>query len=274
MSYERRRGRDGGGGGGRDGGRGRPGKGPCGHRSGGPGGPGGGKPRPRGRARFEATDVPRVWRSPYGVLTENRVPGVRVYGEKLFSFGERELRVWNPKRSKLAAFLMAEGRSFTLKGDEQVLYLGAASGTTVSHISDLLPKGHVIALERSARSFRDLIDVARVRDNVDPVLGDARATDRLIPLVPGGADIVYQDIAQRDQAAIFTRACARLLKPAGLGVLMVKARSVDLARSPEDVYDEVEEALSDAGYDVVERRDLGPWEKDHAALIVRRTGES
>jgi fibrillarin-like pre-rRNA processing protein len=132
----------------------------------------------------------------------------------------------------------------------------------------------VLALERSARSFRDLIDVARVRDNVDPLLDDAHATDRLVPLLPGGADIVYQDIAQRDQAAIFVRACRRFLRPEGLGVLMVKARSVDLARSPAAVYDEVEAAIRAAGFRVVERRDLGPWEKDHAALLVRAAGDA
>lgn len=264
----------GGGGGGRGGGpRGGGGGGQGGR--GGPGGPRGGGGRPQGprggpqRGYVEA-GVPRVWRSPYGVLTENAVIGVRVYGEKLFTHKGRELRAWNPRRSKLAALLMAGTDRFSLQGDESVLYLGAASGTTVSHLSDILRDGRILAVEKSARSFRDLLDVARARGNVDPSLTDARATDQMVALLPGGVDMVYQDIAQRDQAEIFLKAVDRFLRPGGLGILMVKARSVSISANPRDIYDRIERTLVDHGLHVLERVSLEPWEMDHAALLVER----
>jgi fibrillarin-like pre-rRNA processing protein len=215
------------------------------------------------------TDFPRLWRSPYGLLTENAVMGVKVYGEKLFTHKGRELRAWNPRRSKLAAFILKGGKRIALKGDERVLYLGAASGTTVSHLSDMLREGQVLAVEKSARSFRDLINVARVRENILPSLTDARHLDALAALMPGGVDVLYQDIAQRDQAEIFLEAAKRYLRPGGLGILMVKARSVSISAEPRVVYDRIEKTIRDAGYSVVERIELEPWELDHAALVVR-----
>lgn len=248
--------------GGKGGGRGGPGnKGPQGQ-----GGKGGGKPR----GKYTPETFPRTWRSRFGVLTENAVPGVRVYGEKLFSHGERELRTWNPRRSKLAALVMTGTNALKLEGDETVLYLGAASGTTVSHLSDILASGEVLAVEKSPRSFRDLIDLARMRENVLPLLSDAEDTDSLTPVAADGVDIVYQDIAQREQARIFIKNCVRFLKPGGTGVLMVKARSINLALPTNEIYDQVETLLRDAGLKVWERKNLEPYEKDHAALVVHK----
>ena len=48
-----------------------------------------------------------------------------------------------------------------------MLYLGAASGTTVSHVSDVVGEdGLVFAVEFSHRSGRDLINMAKKRTNV------------------------------------------------------------------------------------------------------------
>ena len=52
-----------------------------------------------------------------------------------------------------------------------MLYLGAASGTTVSHVADIVgPEGMVYAVEFSHRSGRDLINVAKKRMNVVPII--------------------------------------------------------------------------------------------------------
>ena len=139
-------------------------------------------------------------------------------------------------------------------------------------MADILQDGRILAVEKSARSFRDLLDVARLRTNVLPVLSDAQDLDALTAVSPGGADVVYQDIAQRDQAAIFLRAARRFLRPGGLGILMVKARSVSIAEDPRRIYERAERTLVDAGFAVVERRDLAPFEKDHAAVLVHRPG--
>ena len=71
------------------------------------------------------------------------VTGESVYGEKKVSIdgdgGEKiEYRVWNPFRSKLAAAILGGIDNIHMRPGSKVLYLGAASGTTVSHVSDIV----------------------------------------------------------------------------------------------------------------------------------------
>lgn len=64
-----------------------------------------------------------------------------------------EYRIWNPFRSKLAASILAGIDNIHIKPGAKVLYLGAASGTSVSHVSDIVgPEGSVFAVEFSHRS--------------------------------------------------------------------------------------------------------------------------
>ena len=53
-------------------------------------------------------------------------------GEKI------EYRVWNPFRSKLAASIVGGIENIYMQPGSKVLYLGGASGTTVSHVADLI----------------------------------------------------------------------------------------------------------------------------------------
>ena len=77
------------------------------------------------------------------LLTRNLVPGDTVYNEKRITVdgenGEKiEYRVWNPFRSKLGAAILGGVDQIHIKPGAKVLYLGAASGTTVSHVSDIV----------------------------------------------------------------------------------------------------------------------------------------
>ena len=115
------------------------------------------------------------------LLTKNLVPGESVYNEKRVSVDNKEAgdkteyRVWNPFRSKLAASIVGGVGSIYMKPGSKVLYLGAASGTTVSHVADLVgPEGAVYAVEFSKRSGRDLVNMAKKRTNVIPIIEDAR----------------------------------------------------------------------------------------------------
>eukprot|EP00080_Pristionchus_pacificus_P021278 PDM81298.1 fib-1 [Pristionchus pacificus] len=113
------------------------------------------------------------------LATKNMVVGESVYGEKRVSVEDGgssvEYRVWNPFRSKLAASMMGGLDSIHIKPGTKLLYLGAASGTTVSHCSDLVgPEGLVYAVEFSHRSGRDLLNVAKKRPNIIPIVEDAR----------------------------------------------------------------------------------------------------
>ena len=132
---------------------------------------------------------------------------VPVYGERILG----GYRLWDPFRSKLAALLLkSKGRGLRLKRDAKVLYLGAATGTTVSHVSDIVADGLVYAVEFSPRSMRDLIRLCERRKNIIPILADAARPEAYAALVEP-VDLVYQDIAQRNQAEIASLNCARYL---------------------------------------------------------------
>lgn len=131
------------------------------------------------------------------LVTKNLVPGESVYGEKRISVdvedGEKvEYRVWNPFRSKIAAAILGGVDNIWFKPGAKVLYLGAASGTTVSHVSDLVgEEGMVYAVEFSQRAGRDLINTAKKRTNVVPLVEDARHPQRYRMLVPM-VDVVFE----------------------------------------------------------------------------------
>ena len=199
------------------------------------------------------------------VFTVNAVPGLAVYGEELIELGGVELRRWAPSRSKLAALVLLGRGELPLRRDSRVLYLGAASGTTASHISDICIDGMVYCVEVSQRSFRDLVRLCEARPNMIPVLADASRPDAYCHIVDA-VDVVYQDIAQRLQVDIFVRNMRSFEAPCG--VLMLKSRSINVKQDPSRMYSEVRTRLSSAGMRVRESVDIGRYAKDHAAFIV------
>ena len=199
------------------------------------------------------------------LLTRNSAPGSRVYGERLLAFQGVESREWSPGRSKLGAYLRLGGLASPIKEDSRVLYLGAASGTTASHVADIASKGTVYCVEISPRSFRDLVKVCEARKNMVPILADATKPREFSFLVER-ADIIYQDIAQKNQASIFAKAVSTF--GARDGMLSLKARSEDVTREPRDVFEEARSFLQKAGLRVLDLMDLEPFEKDHAMIVV------
>jgi fibrillarin-like pre-rRNA processing protein len=212
---------------------------------------------------------PGVFTDGDNLLTKNLSPSNQVYGEDLVLYEGEEFRIWNPKRSKACAMLKKGSKFFPMKEDSQVLYLGAASGTTASHISDITVNGTIYCVEFSKRSFRDLVPVCEIRRNMMPILADANKPEMYRNVV-SKVDIVYQDISQRDQVRIFLKNIQPFLKSGGFGMLMVKARSIDVTANPKDIYKEAERELRENGMKLLESLDLRPFEKDHAALIVQR----
>ncbi len=149
-----------------------------------------------------------------------------------------------------------------------VLYLGAGSGTTASHVSDVCADGIVTAVEISPRSFRDLLALSEKRPNLVPILGDAAKPESYRARI-GSVDILYQDVAQRDQDGIFLRNLD-LVRSGGTGFLMVKARSADVSASPAKVYDTTKRRLAGAGVEVIDFRNLEPFQADHGAVVVQK----
>lgn len=212
--------------------------------------------------------IPGVYQQKNKLFTINldSCEGLKVYNEKLINSKGVQYRSWNPYRSKLATLLL-KGELIKINPDSSVLYLGAATGTTVSHISDIVKNGIIYAVENSAVAIKKLTNVAEKRQNIIPILTDANHPDRYTPLV-STVDLVYQDISQRNQAEIFIKNISRYLKNDGMGVLIVKARSIDVSLEPEAAYEMVSLELKDSGLNVERIIELSPYEKDHAAIIV------
>ena len=189
---------------------------------------------------------------------------VPVYGERILE----GYRLWDPFRSKLAALLL-KGRSTrpVLARDAKVLYLGAATGTTVSHVSDIVRDGLVYAVEYSPRSMRDLVRLCERRKNIVPILADAARPEEYAFLVEP-VDLIYQDVAQRSQAEIASRNAARYLKPGGDLILLLKTRSVDVTASPEAVLQA--EMKNMQGLDLLHVMDLLPFHQDHFAMQAKK----
>lgn len=209
----------------------------------------------------------RVYRDGRDLFTVNRVPGTKVYGETLTTIDGVEYRAWDPFRSKLAAFLLKGAPADALGRPRTVLYLGAAHGTTVSHLSDLWPDATIFAVEKSPTSFARLLALARTRPGLVPILADAQLPERYQADV-GAADLVYQDIAQRNQAGIFVENARACLVPRGRGVLMLKVRSVTQQRPTATVVREARTALSAARLSVMYETPLAPFSREHVALAI------
>jgi fibrillarin-like pre-rRNA processing protein len=198
------------------------------------------------------------------LYTRNLAPGIQVGDEDLVRFDGVEFRSWDPRRSKLAAMVAKGARTIPFGPGARVLYLGAANGATASHVSDMVgPDGLVYAVEFGVRAFRDLVQVAETRPNLLPILADAGQPARYARLV-GPVDAMFQDISQRHQGQLFLKNAAAF--PARAGILVVKARSVDVATDPRVVFDNVAREVQGQGHKLLERTDLGPFERDHAAL--------
>ena len=217
---------------------------------------------------MKPTKIESVFKKSDKIYTENldSCTGIKVYNERLVRHKNKEFRSWNPYRSKLAAAILKK-LTFEIKQDATVLYLGAATGTTVSHISDIVKNGTVFAVEISPIAANELIKLSRKRQNIFPILEDANHPERYSFFVPS-VDIVYQDISQRNQAEIFLENIRRYLKKDGSGVLMVKARSIDVSLKPTKAYEFVADKLKEQKLKIVDTIDLAPHEKDHAAIVV------
>lgn len=203
------------------------------------------------------------------IATKNLVPGNRVYGEDLIPFKSEEYRLWDPTRSKLGAAVVKGLKKNPIIPGSKVLYLGAASGTTPSHVSDIIAEeGFLYCVEFSPRSIRDLVFLCEKRENMVPILDDARSP-RNYENVLEPVDVVYCDVAQPDQAKIIADNAKMFLKKGGHLMLAIKSRSISATKSPSVVYKQQMNILEDEGFYNLEAIDLHPLEKDHAMILAK-----
>lgn len=201
------------------------------------------------------------------LYTINLVPGARVYGEKLVK-NDKEYREWVPQRSKLAAAILKGLKELPIKQGSKTLYLGASTGTTVSHISDIIGKdGAIYAIEFSERVFRNLLDLAKQRRNIIPLLADARKPEEYLWMEQ--CDVLYCDLAQPDATEIAIRNFDEFVLN-GYLFLAVKSQSIDVVKEPKQVYEEERSKLQKAGFEVLQLIDLEPYEEKHCLIFARK----
>lgn len=205
------------------------------------------------------------------LYTINLTPGKKVYDEKLIREKDVEYREWNPRKSKLAAMILKGCPTIFIRKNDVVLYLGCSTGTTASHVSDIVGNnGFIFALDFAPRVMREMVFVSEDRKNIAPILGDANRPESYIDGVCM-VDVIYQDIAQRNQVDIFLKNINLFLKKEGYCLLAVKARSIDVAKKPKAIFNEVRERL-DKELTIIDYRTLEPYQLDHAMFICKKKG--
>ncbi len=203
------------------------------------------------------------------LATRSLTPSFKVHGERLHEIGGVEYREWNPHQSKLAAAIARGLRELPIHEGSRVLYLGAAQGATASFVSDIVgEKGVVYCVEIAPRAASDLIRVCEQRENMVPILADARKPGEYANEIRGWVDVVFEDVADPQQAEILkTNAC--FLKRGGAALLAVKARSVSSVEEPKRVFERVKRELASV-FELVQEIDISPFEKDHEMLVLRK----
>ncbi len=205
------------------------------------------------------------------LATRNMVPGVRVYAEELLKFEGAEYRMWDPNRSKIGAAIRKGLASLEIKPGSKVLYLGAAEGTTISHLSDVVgPNGMIFGVDISARSMRKFVYLCEERKNIVPILSDASQPMTYKEYIASfSIDALVQDVSQKNQADIFLKNARTYLKAGGFGYLAIKVRSISASDSFEKVVEEERKKLENE-FEILEVIDLAPFEKEHAMIVCKR----
>lgn len=206
------------------------------------------------------------------LATKNLALGRNVYGERLIRVEGVEYRVWDAFRSKLAGGILKGLQTVPILPDNKVLYLGAASGTTPSHISDIVGEnGHVYCVEFAQRSLRELVtNVCAFRLNMSPFLSDARTPQKYSMFISGKVDVIYCDIAQPEQAKVLADNADVFLKAGGWVILAVKSQSIDVTKAPSEIYQQEAKVLRNRGFRVEQVVDLEPYDKAHAMIVAQR----
>lgn len=203
------------------------------------------------------------------LYTKNLKQGISFFNEDIEKINNIEYRYWDAKRSKLAAAILKDISQIAIKEEDKILYLGASHGYTPSFLSDIIgSNGFIFALDFAPRVVRDLVFLCEKRKNITPILGDANLPERYKYRIKK-VDIVYMDVAQRNQAEIFLKNCDLFLKNGGFGLLAVKSRSIDITKKPKEIYSIVRRELEKKLL-VVDYRILDPYEEDHAFFICKK----
>lgn len=201
------------------------------------------------------------------LLTKNLVLGKSVYGESFVQEPQGEYRLWRPQVSKLCAAFV-KGMVLDIKPTSCILYLGASTGSSLSHLSDLCPQGIIFGVDSAPRVVRELVFLSEERNNIVPILTSARNPEIYAGRVCK-TDIIYQDVAVRDQVSMFLKNLELFLEQSGVAVLCLKTRCIDCTKKPELVASVAEQELNKSTC-VIESYCLAPFYKDHWVFVCKK----
>jgi fibrillarin-like pre-rRNA processing protein len=215
---------------------------------------------------------PGVFKIGKKLFTENLVPGKKVYGEKLVKLNGIELREWNAFRSKIAAGILNGLKVFPIKKNQNILYLGAGEGTTISHLSDIIgKKGVIFAVEISARAMHKLIEVAEDRENIFPLLENALFPEKFEKELKNfKIDFLFQDISQKNQAQIFNLNAKKFLRKDCMALIALKAKSISQKKPFKEIIEtELQELKKE--FKILQVINLKPFHKFHALVLCKKS---
>ena len=213
------------------------------------------------------------------IWTRNAVKGVSVRKERRKRDGRNEWRLWDAKKSKIAASIIRTKLNpndlIPLPG-QSCLYLGASVGGTVSHIHDCVcgsgnhHKGQIIAIDVSTRMMRELVALSEIRPGIIPVLGDARNISEISPFVNKKVDWLHQDLSISDQAKTFVKVVEVFLKDNGVALLSLKAASERMSDgNTENKFEKAMEIINNSNLNIIEMIDLKGLEEQHMLFFCK-----
>ncbi len=208
------------------------------------------------------------------LATINSIPGFKSCDEDLIRVGKTEYRIWDPYRSKAAAYLHRNAKIFPIRPNSKVLYLGVASGTTASYLSDIVGgNGVIFGVDFAPITLLPLLRLSRKRRNIIPIFGDARKPWEYAGLV-SCVDVIYCDVAQPNPSQIVAENARLFLRSQGHVLLAVKASSIDVSKGPKSIFREEKQRLMEAGFEILDSTNLEPFHKKHSMFILRYPRES
>ena len=173
---------------------------------------------------------------------------------------------WNAYKSKWKSAL-DKGLNVDLKGEENILYLGASTGSTISHIKDKT-KGFIFAVEKSPKMMIELMKLSMKSENIVPIFLDARNIEEIKKrLFKENIDVLFQDIPSPDQVNMLINA-SELVDSDCRIFLSLKIISV-AHWTHETVLKKTEENLK-KHFKIIESVSLEPFHKKHYFYVLKK----
>ncbi len=173
---------------------------------------------------------------------------------------------WNPQTSKWRAGIDL-GLPIDLEGEENILYLGASSGTTVGHLSERT-EGMIFAVEKSVDMTIPLIRLAEKMHNILPLFVDAHDTEYIKEKIQDTKiNILFQDIPSLDQVDIITKASKLVDKDCKI-LLSLKTLSISKQDSKK-TFLEMSKKLEE-NFKIIESKKLEKFHKGHTFFILEK----